>query len=399
MLELINKANCCGCTACKSICPKNAIKMQEDEEGFLYPVIEQDKCINCGLCQKVCPILNKVQEVKCDQEAYLVNNKDIKVREQSTSGGAFTAIANYVITNKGVVYGAAFDDRFNVYHTYIESTNDLEKFRGSKYVQSDLKDTFKEVKSFLDNNRIVCYSGTPCQIEGLKKYLGKDYDNLITVDIVCHAVPSPLVWRKYLEYQQEKLELRNIKRILFRDKRKYGYKYSTMTIEAENKTYNEGVETDPYLRAFFGDLSDRPSCYECKFKKQNRVSDFTIWDCFIVGDISKKLDDDKGTSRVLIHTEHGKKIFQKIKDDFYYEKVSVEILVNNVREMYYSVNKNNKREQFFIDINKMDVQQFFKKYFPDNLRVKLERNIRKILVKTGIYSKTKKIVKKIIGKK
>ena len=145
MLELINKANCCGCTACKSICPKNAIKMQEDEEGFLYPVIEQDKCINCGLCQKVCPILNKVQEVKCEQEAYLINNKDIKVREQSTSGGAFTAIANYVITNKGVVYGAAFDDRFNVYHSYIESTNDLEKFRGSKSVQSDLKDTFKEV--------------------------------------------------------------------------------------------------------------------------------------------------------------------------------------------------------------------------------------------------------------
>ena len=398
MLELINKANCCGCTACKSICPKNAIKMQEDEEGFLYPVIEQDKCINCGLCQKVCPILNKVQEVKCEQEAYLVNNKDIKVREQSTSGGAFTAIANYVITNKGVVYGAAFDDRFNVYHTYIESTNDLEKFRGSKYVQSDLKDTFKEVKSFLDNNRIVCYSGTPCQIEGLKKYLGKDYDNLITVDIVCHAVPSPLVWRKYLEYQQEKLELRNIKRILFRDKRKYGYKYSTMTIEAENKTYNEGVETDPYLRAFFGDLSDRPSCYECKFKKQNRVSDFTIWDCFIVGDISKKLDDDKGTSRILINTEKGKKIFEEIKKNFNFTEVETQSLVKNVKEMLHSVETNEKRTQFFKELNKMNESDFFRKWFPDTIKVKIERTVRVTMAKTGVYKCIKKLAKKILRK-
>ena len=399
MLEIKDKIDCCGCTACKSICPKNAIEMHADEEGFLYPVVDREKCINCGLCEKVCPILNKIQEIKKNQEAYLVNNKDIKVREQSTSGGAFTSIAKYVIKNKGVVYGAAFDDKFNVYHTYVENGDDLKKFRGSKYVQSDLKDTFREAKCFLDNNRMVCYSGTPCQIEGLKKFLGKDYDNLITVDIVCHAVPSPLVWRKYLEYQQKRLRLHNIKEILFRDKRKYGYKYSTMTIKAENKIYQAGVETDPYLRAFFGDLSDRPACYECKFKKQNRVSDFTIWDCFTIADFSERLDDDKGTSRVLIHTEHGKEIFQKIKDDFCYEQVSVEALVNNVREMYYSVNKNKKREQFFIDINQMEEQKFFQKYFPDDLRVKLERNIRKMLVKTGIYNKTKKVVKKLIGKK
>ena len=145
----------------------------------------------------------------------------------------------------------------------------MKKFRGSKYVQSDLKDTFIEVKKFLDNDKWVCFSGTPCQIEGLKKFLSKEYDKLVTVDIVCHAVPSPLVWRKYLEYQKQKLDIDEIDKILFRDKRKYGYKYSTMTIESKDKVYAMGVETDPYLRAFFGDLSDRPACYKCIFKKQS----------------------------------------------------------------------------------------------------------------------------------
>ena len=399
MIENENKENCCGCTACKNICPKNAIEMKEDEEGFLSPNIDKEKCIDCGLCKKVCPIINKVpNKPPIQQEAYVVNNKNVLVRKQSTSGGAFTAIAEYVIKNNGIVYGASFDNNFNVQHNYTTNINDLQKFRGSKYVQSDVKNTFREVRDFLNAGKMICYSGTPCQIEGLKKYLGKEYENLITVDVVCHAVPSPLVWRKYLHYQKKKLKMNNIIQVLFRDKSKYGYKYSTMTIKADNKIYQAGVETDPFLRAFFEDLSVRPSCYNCQFKKQYRVSDFTIWDCFEVEKFDNKLDDDKGTSRILIHTKKGKKVFDEISNQFDYKKIDVDDIVQGVKEMYFSVSKNQNRENFFKDINQLEEEEFFNKYFPDNIKVKVERTIRKVLAKLGIYNKIKKVAKRILRK-
>ena len=394
-IKFEDKSACCGCTACKNVCPKDAIEMKEDEEGFLYPEVNKEKCVNCGLCKKVCPVLNQREE-KNKQLAYIVNNKNDEIRKQSTSGGAFTAIAEYIIENGGIVFGATFDKEFNVEHTYVTAKEELKKFRGSKYVQSNLKNTFKEAKDFLENNKLVCFSGTPCQIEGLKKFLGKDYQNLITIDIVCHAVPSPLVWRKYLDYEKEKNGLDNIQEILFRDKSKYGYKYSMMTIKAESTVYSEGVETDPYLRAFFGDLSDRPSCYNCKFKKQNRVSDFTIWDCFTAENFDKNLDDDKGTSRILIQTEKGIEIFKQIEDKFNYKEVKVEDLVKNVKEMYNSVSMNIKRKEFFKDINNMEEKEFFNKYFPNGVKVRIEKKVRTYLAKTGLYKKIKKIAKKIL---
>ena len=394
-IKFEDKSACCGCTACKNVCPKDAIEMKEDEEGFLYPEVNKEKCVNCGLCKKVCPVLNQRVE-KNKQLAYIVNNKNDEIRKQSTSGGAFSAIAEYAIENGGVVFGATFNKEFNVEHTYVTTKEELKKFRGSKYVQSNLKNTFKEAKDFLENNKLVCFSGTPCQIEGLKKFLGKDYQNLITIDIVCHAVPSPLVWRKYLDYEKKKNGLDNIQEILFRDKSKYGYKYSMMTIKAESAVYSEGVETDPYLRAFFGDLSDRPSCYNCKFKKQNRVSDFTIWDCFTAENFDKNLDDDKGTSRILIQTEKGIEIFKQIEDKFNYKEVKVEDLVKNVKEMYNSVSMNIKRKEFFKDINNMEEKEFFNKYFPNGVKVRIEKKVRTYLAKTGFYKKIKKIAKKIL---
>ena len=395
-IEIVDKSLCCGCTACKNICPKNAIEMKEDEEGFLYPVVDKEKCINCGLCKKTCPILNKNEEKKINQSAYIVNNKETEIRKESTSGGAFTAIAEYVIENDGVVFGATFDKNFKVVHKYVTNKEDLKEFRGSKYVQSDLKGTFIEVKKFLENKKMVCFSGTPCQIEGLKTFLGKEYENLITVDIVCHAVPSPLVWRKYLEYEKQSNKMNKIQEVLFRDKSKYGYKYSLMTIKADNKEYSEGVETDPYLRAFFGDLSDRPACYNCKFKKQYRLSDFTIWDCFTVENFDKNLDDDKGTTRVLIHSEKGKEIFEKIKEKFYYKEIEVTKLVKNVKEMYKSVNMNKNRKEFFYDINRLEEKEFFNKYFPNTIKARMEKNVRIMLTKMGIYKKIKKIMKKLL---
>lgn len=397
MIEIKEKSQCCGCTACSSICPKKAIVMKQDEEGFMYPIIDKSKCVNCGLCDKVCPIKN-VKEERFEQKAYIVNNKNDEIRKDSTSGGAFTPIAEYVLNRGGVVFGAAFDKNYNVVHTYVDNKESLTILRGSKYVQSFFGDTFKQVKDFLNDNRMVCFSGTPCQIEGLKKFLQKDYKNLITVDVMCHAAPSPLVWKKYLNYELSKLKGKKIKKVLFRDKSKYGYKYSTMTIKTDKDEYSKGVESDPYLRAFFGDLSDRPSCYDCKFKKQCHVSDFTIWDCFVVDNFDKNLDDDKGTSRILINTENGRNIFDKIKENYSYTEVKTQSLVKNVKEMLNSVEMNEERILFFKDLNELDENTFFEKWFPDSIKVKIERNIRIFMAKTGIYKSVKKIIKKILRK-
>lgn len=385
MIKIKDKSECTGCTACKSICPQRCIGMKRDEESFLYPEIDEEKCINCGLCEKVCPVKN-AKETEKKQQAYIFQNGDDKIRRESTSGGAFTAIAEYVIHKNGVVFGVQFDENFKVVHGKAEKTEDLAMFRNSKYVQSEVGDAFWEVKQYLENGRMVCFSGTSCQIEGLKNFLRKDYDNLILVDVVCRAVPSPLIWEKYLELKKKENE--NIKNIRFRDKF-YGYKYSNFAIfDDENKvTYHKGVESDPYLRAFFSNICDRPACYECKFKKLERESDITIWDCFNVEKYDNKLDDDKGTSRILANSEKGKRVMQELATKNKVLEIGVKEATDGFLAIFQPVKRNEKREEFFKDANQLENKELFEKYFPDTLKVKIERYARTVLVKTGIYKK------------
>ena len=398
-VDIKEKSDCCGCTACMNICPKGAITMQEDNEGFLYPKIDKNKCINCGLCKKVCPIINSKKEIIKEQGGYVINNKDNKVRLESTSGGAFTAISNYVIKNGGYVFGAAFDDEFRVIHQCVSKNDELYKFRNSKYVQCSPGDSFKKCKDLLDKNKLVCYSGTPCQIEGLKNYLQKDYDNLILVDVVCRAVPSPKLLETYLNYiRKSKLNNEEIEKVIFRDKSKYGYKYTLMTIKSKNEIYQEGIDTDPYLRAFFSGLAIRPSCENCKFKKQYRVSDFTMWDCFNVESFNKKMDDNGGTTRLLVQSEKGKEIFEKIKDNIEYTKIDNNILIRDSRELVRTTKNNPNRTKFFDDFNSKDYEELNKIYFPNTFKIKLERFSRRRLVNLKSYKKIKKIAKKILGR-
>lgn len=398
MIDITEKKSCCGCGGCMNVCPKQCITMQADNEGFLYPYINMKSCINCKLCEKVCPVLNSESDNPFKQYAYIVQIKDEKVRKESTSGGAFTAIAQYVLEQGGVVFGAAYDEKFRVIHASATMPQELLKFRNSKYVQSDTGTTFKEVWMYLETGRMVCYSGTPCQIEGLKRYLCKDYENLITVDVVCHAVPSPLIWNKYLQMQQKRFG-DNITNIMFRDKH-YGYQYSTMTIKGQNgrKLYTYGIDTDPMLRAFFCNICDRPSCYDCRFKKRYRVSDFTIWDCYTVYDFDKRLDDDKGTTRVLIHSEKGKKVFEQIKNKISFVQISPNKLTAGVKEMFESVAENTNREQFFTEAEKLTGVELFEKYFPETQKVRLERKIRIASYRAGIYTVMKKFYKKLLKK-
>ncbi len=391
-IKIEQKDMCSGCTACKSICPKNAIEMVRDEEGFLYPKVNEEKCIDCGLCKKVCPILNKKELIEYKQKGYIFQNGKEKIRKESTSGGFFTAIAEYIINQKGIVYGAAFDQKYKVMHCRVEKEDELQKFRNSKYVQSNIANTFKEVKKDLDENKIVLYSGTICQIEGLKSYLKKDYENLITVDVVCRAVPSPLLWEKYFEY---KAKNKNIKKVMFREKF-YGYKYSNLTMYDENKNiYHNGVETDPYLRAFFSNIACRPSCYKCSFKNQFHKADFTIWDCFEVEKYDKSFDDDKGTTRVLLNTQKAIEFFDKIKVNHKYKEIEVDKLIKNFHQMFNSVKYNSKRKDFMEDLVKSDFEKTMNKYFPITMRSKIEKYSRIILIKLGIYKPLLKLGKKI----
>lgn len=393
-VKIEEKDLCCGCTACYSVCPKNAIKMVRDNEGFLYPKVDKEKCINCGMCKKVCPILNKAKLNEFKPKAYLFQNSNEEIRRESTSGGIFTAIGEFVIKNNGIVYGAAFDDSFVVNHIGVVNADKLSKFRKSKYVQSNQNNCFKEIKQYLDTGKLVCYSGTPCQVGGLRAYLMKEYENLILVDIMCHSVPSPLVFEKYKRHILKRMNANKILNINFRDKSKYGYKYSMMTVETDNGKYSQGIDTDPYLRAFFSDVSVRPSCYNCYFKTMKRISDLTIWDCFNINEIDKSFDDDKGTTRVLVQSEKGEKLLEKL-NNVRLKELDINVATKKVKEMTNSVNYNSKRKDFFGNINDENV---FEKYYPISFKTKINSFVRKTLAVTGVYSSVKSFAKKILRK-
>lgn len=396
MIEITDKTQCCGCSACAAICPKQCITMTEDEEGFLYPTIKKEECVDCNACISVCSIQRPAKEVRTKQIGYLMQHKDEAIRMESSSGGAFSAIAFSVIEQNGVVFGAAYDENFHVIHRYVETKEQIQLFRNSKYVQSTLRDCFREVKSFLEAGRLVCFSGTPCQVEGLVRYLKKPYENLLLVDVVCHGVGSPMIWKKYLEYQN--VIENGIDSIRFRDKY-YGYKYSTMTlIRGGKKIYHAGAQKDPMLRAFFSDICDRPACYQCAFKKRYRVSDITLWDCFSVYDFANEMDDDKGTTRVLCHSEKGANAINAALKMLNYREIDPDRLVKGSKEMFSAVKMNPRRERFFSDASNMTGTELFESYYPITFMVKLKTQIRTLLIKAGMYKFAKKALNKARGR-
>ena len=390
MIKIDKKENCCGCTACVAICPKSCIEMKEDLEGFLYPQVDEKKCVECGACERVCP-LNDEHNIKNKVlSACIVQNKNKEILRQSTSGGAFTPIAEYVIDNGGVVFGVAMEiqDCF-VKHIKVQKKEELGKFRSSKYVQSYVGDTFTDAKKELNTGRLVCFSGTPCQIQGLKNYLHRSYDNLITVDVVCRGVPSPGIWKKYIEYLKVKGKLSSVK---FRDKT-LGYQYSTMEIKYCNgRIDRNGIESDQWLRMFFSGMTLRPSCSHCNFRVVERCSDFTIWDCFNVSDLTKDIDETKGATRMLIHSDKGLEIFNNIKDKYYVVNSSVDRIAMGISENVY---ENEKKEQFIKDFNQMGMDMLINKWFPVTVAIRFKKFLRRLLNIVGIDLFVKKIKRKI----
>lgn len=390
MIKADDKTKCSGCMACYNICPQKCISMVEDEEGFLYPKVDMDTCVNCGLCDRTCPLNEKNNKKYGVVQSKIVQNKDLEVLRQSTSGGAFTPIAQYVLQRKGVVFGVEMDADSNfVKHIKVEKEQNLVRFRNSKYVQSYVGNSFNDAKQELQKDRLVCFSGTPCQIQGLKNYLHKEYENLITVDVVCRGVPSPGVWKKYTDYLKRKGKLSSVR---FRDK-SLGYQYSTMeVVYKDGKIERNGIESDQWLRMFFSGMILRPSCPACNFRSVERCSDFTIWDCFNVSDLTKDLDETKGATRMLIHTERGQEIFNEIRDRFYVVDADVNTVAVGITE---KPDFNKRKSEFIQDYNKLSMEELLNEWFPMTFKVKVKKLTRRILNGIGLDMLIKKLKRKI----
>jgi NAD-dependent dihydropyrimidine dehydrogenase PreA subunit len=391
MIELVSKDKCSGCSACYNACRFGALTMEIDETGFWFPKIALDKCVGCGACVLTCPALEKSEYKSEDPKAFIVQNKDDEIRRQSTSGGAFTAIAKSVLVNHGVVFGAAIDDQYKVSHILVDNEVDLKKLRSSKYVQSWIGVAYQEVEKILKAGREVCFSGTPCQIYGLKKYLGKEYKNLLTIDVMCRAVPSPKVLKKYLEYQKGIFPI--FDRIVFRDKGR-GYSYSGVALYQRDKAlYRGGSEVDPWLRLFLGGYCNRETCHECLYQTGVRASDITLWDCWGTQNYAPKWDDNKGTTNVIAWTLKGKDIIVSCGDLRFKEIGISHIDASLYRNSLAKPNYN--RDQFFYDAETMSGKEFINKYAPLSTKVRMKSLLRSMMYTFHLHDIVRKIVHKL----
>lgn len=394
MIKITDKSLCSGCHACMSVCPKSAISMKEDNEGFVYPVIDESKCIDCGLCDKSCQVINPIIKER-NPIAYACNNLNDEIRMKSSSGGTFSLIAEWIISQNGVVFGAGFDDKLNVVHMAVDCIDDLYKLRGSKYVQSIIGDAFVQAKELLEAGRTVLFTGTPCQIDGLLHFLKKDYDKLYTQDIVCHGVPSGMVWQKYLRYQEQLYGALVLKEPYpsFRSKEE-GWTNYRQTLSFDNgKNYNKFHKEDLYMKAFLKNVSLRYSCYDCHSKSVNRNSDITLADLWGCRSIAPDMFDDKGTSLVIINSEKGKVLFDAISKELNFEVINLDEAIKCNPSFCNSSYKSKKRCFFFENIDSMDFAQLVEKA----IRPSLLKKVQTFIVNYGwaLRNKIDYIIKKL----
>ncbi len=395
MITITDKSQCSGCSACYSVCPKGAITMQPDEEGFLYPVVD-NKCVDCGLCDKVCPINSSGNDTELPKNAFAIRTKNDKFLKECASGGFFTQLSQHILKNNGVVYGAAYGENNEVVHTVAEKEAECLKFSSSKYVQSKIGDTFKNVKEDLNSGRTVCFSGTPCQVEGLLNFLGRDYANLITVDMVCHGVPSPFLWEKYIESMEKKYKSKVIN-ANFR-KKTYGYQSGLLELVFENgKVYYGSKRNDAMVKSFFTEISSRMSCYECAFKKAKHKSDFTMFDCWHAAELVQGLkDDDKGFTNLLVNTDKGINILTEFAESFEMYEVDIEkaIALDGVM-VRKSAKMHPCRTEYYKAISENSLKFAIQKYIPITKKDEIIVSFRSVLYKLGILNTMRKLVKKL----
>lgn len=369
------KNTCNGCGVCALVCPKKCIKMVEDGEGFLYPEIDESKCIKCNICRKACSNFPKINEYKI--KAYATKNKDNEKREKSTSGGMFKILAEYIIQKKnGVVFGVKFDENLTAIHGFAENIKECKEFSFSKYVRSDLRDSYQKVKEFLDNDRYVLFTGTPCQVQGLRSFIKKDNEKLILCEIICHANPSPKVLKMYLR-NKEKIFGKKINTMYFRSKNP----------EMDNGAYIEfedgtKIKESLYITAFSGEqLISRPSCNNCQFVTENRKADFTIGDFWGIEKVIPEFNDKKGISLLTVNTEKASLIFEEVKEKMEYKETDLKLAFKYNHHSNLAQSKN--RKKFFDgicngDINENNIIEYMKKYTKRTLCTRVIIKLKKI---------------------
>lgn len=387
MIEIENKTDCCGCQACGDICHAEAISFHPDHEGFWYPEVDRNKCTDCHLCEKICPVLNidvLKHHNKSAPKVFGGYNKDIVIRFDSTSGGVFSLLAQAMYKQKGYVSGAIYTDDFKVVNFISDDKKDLRRLRSSKYVQSNAEGLYKRIKSLLESGEKVLACGSPCQMAALRSFLRKDYDNLIIVDFLCRATNSPKVFEKY----KESLEARyGSKIVAIKDKNKdHGWHSLARKVTFENGQvyYGEGHEDD-YRRGYHANVFERPSCYECKFKGIPRISDITLGDFWGIGSVDSSLEQNLGTSLVMINSEKGEKYFDIIRDKLVMKEFSLDDIVpgNSTAimggKLPYPAGID--RNEFFKALDEMPFDECAAKFFPyvSEQKVTLKRKIRTLL--------------------
>lgn len=356
---LDEKEKCCGCSACEMICPVNAIQMKPDEEGFLYPVVDHAVCIKCEQCLRVCPLRKKPDNEKRElPPIYAVKHKNLQTRELSRSGGIFTALTDYILQKNGVIYGAVFQKDVSVKHMRATTKEQRDEMRGSKYVQSVMGNTFQQIRKDLNKNRYVLFSGTSCQVDGLLSYLGKDKDSekLITVDIVCHGVPSIKVLQRYIEWR-ESLSKSKLERFEFRNKIDFGWADHVETLWMKN---GRRFDSKVFANIFYSDYSLRPSCYECPYKSIYHPADISIADYWNIDKACPNFNDNKGVSLVLLNTQKGKKFFEEIKDSVIRKQTRIEDSLQ--MPFIKSSERPEDRQNFWECLNETDFGMIAKRY-------------------------------------
>lgn len=363
MIYLDRREDCCGCSACLSICPKTCITMKEDAEGFLYPYVDTDTCIHCELCNSACPILNYEAVTGVTPETFIAYCKEDEVRLSSSSGGIFSLLAEDILHRNGIVYGAAYDKDRMVHHIGITEASEMAKIRGSKFLQSRMELTYREAKRALQKQKTVLFSGTACQIAGLKKYLKNAYENLYTVDVLCHGTPTPKLWKKYLAWQEQRAGA-FIQKVNFRDKER-GWRDYALSINFENKQeYKEPFYRDSYLQLFLSDICLRPSCHECRFKGVNHPSDLTLGDCWGIENYMPDMDDNKGVSIILVHTAKGRSLLNLVNSRLCIKEAELDRVLSPDADSRRSVKRNPRREKFFSKLDMVPMEELKKFVMP-----------------------------------
>jgi len=390
-IKILNKKDCTGCRACEQICPVKAISMKEDDEGFITPKVDEERCIKCGLCKKTCGQIDRFyNKNNLEERKFLgVRPKEKEIAKNSTSGGIAYLISKMVIEENGIVFGSAYDENLMPYQKYVKDKKELQQLRGSKYVTSDTKKTFSQVKEFLEEGKKILYIGVPCQIGGLKKFLKKDYENLYTIDIICHGVPSQKIFKKYLENEEKIISY------TARSKSKvaWGMGYCA-EIKTKNKIKYKKADFDPYYTAFLKGKVNRECCYECKYANLDRIGDITLGDLWGIEQFDYDFYDKNGVSLAIVNTIKGEKIFNKVKNLVEYRQYNEQQVTKFNGNLKHPTTRPQNREIIYKQLDEMSFEEYSKKYLANKNKLKyVLKDIMPKQIKV-LYKKYFKQVKK-----